>query len=81
VGFQSIIYRFGLLKQKNVYNKSMEVEIMITKDKDLNKFILKKVLEDTKDASLQEKKISNEIKKHEKEMLERRKNFRFIRNK
>lgn len=59
----------------------MEVEIMITKDKDLNKFILKKVLEDTKDASLQEKKISNEIKKHEKEMLERRKNFRFIRNK
>lgn len=81
MGFQSIIYRFGLLKQKNVYNKSMEVEIMITKDKDLNKFILKKVLEDTKDASLQEKKISNEIKKHEKEMLERRKNFRFIRNK
>ncbi|GEM_PF-4160247 len=54
---------------------------MITEDKNLNKFIFKKILEDTKDASLQEKKISNEIKKHEKEMLERRKNFRFIRNK
>lgn len=58
-----------------------KVIAVFIQEKNIVNHIAKKVLEESEQASRFEKRVSNEISNHRKEMLDRRKKFNLLRNK